>query len=522
VTANDVILPRASEVSGTQRFNRAREGSGVERNGLESKVAAKAWPARIGAERMAALGKLLRTTTFRLTLVYLTVFALFAAFLLAYFAWNTRRLITEQITETVDAELQGLTEQYRQGGIRRIVFAIEGRSRRPGSSLYLLTTAAGEGVAGNVGSLATGILDNPGWAETVYRRVDEQDASEHHALVRVDQLPGGFRLLVGRDLDERERLYDVVLAAGRWSVAIVVVLGLAGGFFVSRRVLKRIDAMTETARTIMQGDLHERLPIAGTGDELDRLAINLNAMLERIEALMHGLKEVSDNIAHDLKTPLTRLRNRCEEALRAAHSETQYRAALESTIEESEALIRTFNALLMIARAESGQARDDMTAFDAAEIVRGIGDLYEPLADDKGLTLKVEAEAAWVRGNRELISQALANLVDNAIKYGASGGAQANGHPAEIVLKATDRGDRILLSVADSGPGIPESDRGRVLERFVRLEQSRSEPGSGLGLSLAAAIARLHGGELILADNHPGLVSVISLPRLAPPPPATG
>jgi hypothetical protein len=517
VTANDVILPRASEVSGTQRLDRALEGSGVESNGFERKVAAKAWPARIGAERMAALGKLLRTTTFKLTLVYLTVFALFAAFLLAYFAWNTRRLITEQITETVDAELQGLTEQYRQGGIRRIVFAIEGRSRRPGSSLYLLTTAAGEGVAGNVGSLATGILDNPGWAETVYRRVDEQDASEHRALVRVDQLPGGFRLLVGRDLDERERLYDVVLAAGRWSVAIVVVLGLAGGFFVSRRVLKRIDAMTETARTIMQGDLHERLPIAGTGDELDRLAINLNAMLERIEALMHGLKEVSDNIAHDLKTPLTRLRNRCEEALRAAHSETQYRAALESTIEESEALIRTFNALLMIARAESGQARDGMTAFDAAEIVRGIGDLYEPLADDKGLTLKVEAAPAWVRGNRELISQALANLVDNAIKYGASGGAQANGHPAEIVLRAMDRGDRILLSVADSGPGIAESDRGRVLERFVRLEQSRSEPGSGLGLSLAAAIARLHGGELVLEDNHPGLVSVMSLPRLAAP-----
>jgi signal transduction histidine kinase len=513
VTANDVALPRESGVSEPQRLDRSLAGEGV-----GGAAAAQSWLARIGAERMAAAGKLLRTTAFKLTLVYLTVFALFAAFLLGYFAWNTRRLITEQITETVDAEIQGLTEQYRQGGIRRIVFAIEGRARRPGSSLYLLTTAAGEGVAGNVGSLATGILDNPGWSETVYRRVDEQDASEHHALVRVDQLPGGFRLLVGRDLEERERLYDVVLAAGRWSVAVVVVLGLAGGFFVTRRVLKRIDAMTETTRTIMQGDLHERLPVAGTGDELDRLAINLNAMLERIEALMHGLKEVSDNIAHDLKTPLTRLRNRCEEALRAADNETQYRDALESTIEESEALIRTFNALLMIARAESGQARDDMTAFDAAEIVRGIGDLYEPLADEKGITLKVEAAAAaWVRGNRELISQALSNLVDNAVKYGASASPKGNGQPAQVVLKAVDRGDRILLSVADSGPGIAASDRGRVLERFVRLEQSRSQPGSGLGLSLAAAIARLHGGELTLEDNHPGLISVILLPRVAAP-----
>jgi signal transduction histidine kinase len=518
VTANDVVLARkselarANEVPGTQHRDRPVEG-GV--------AGAPSWLARKGAERMAALGKLLRTTTFQLTLVYLTVFALFAAFLLGYFAWNTRRLITEQITETVDAEVQGLTEQYRQGGIRRIVFAIEGRARRPGSSLYLLTTAAGELVAGNVGALATGVIDNPGWAETLYRRVDEQDGPDHRALVRVDLLPGGFHLLVGRDLEERERLYDVVLAAGNWSVAIVVVLGLAGGFFVTRRVLKRIDAMTETTRTIMQGDLHERLPVAGTGDELDRLASNLNAMLERIEALMHGLKEVSDNIAHDLKTPLTRLRNRCEAALRAAGSETEYREALGSTIEESEALIRTFNALLMIARAESGQARDDMTVFDAAEIVRGIGDLYEPLADDKGLTLRVEtAPAAWMRGNRELISQAVANLVDNAIKYGASDDAK-NYHCAEILLKAADQDGRIRISVADNGPGIAPSNRGRVLERFVRLEQSRSEPGSGLGLSLAAAIARLHGGELTLDDNHPGLVSIISLPRAAAPLPTT-
>src|SRR5207302_8576895 len=204
---------------------------------------------------------------------------------------------------------------------------------------------------------------------------------------------------------------------GRWSLAILVVLGIAGGLFVMRRVLKRVDAMTGTTQRIMAGDLSGRLPIAGTGDELDRLAGNLNAMLERIEALMRGLKEVSDNIAHDLKTPLTRLRNRCEEALRTADDELQYRAALESTIEESDGLIRTFNALLMIARAESGQGRGDMSEFDAAEVARGIGDLYEPLADDKGLVLKVEApDAAPVRGNRELVSQALANLVDNAIK----------------------------------------------------------------------------------------------------------
>jgi signal transduction histidine kinase len=465
---------------------------------------------------MTAVGKLLRTTAFRLTLAYLAVFALFAAFVLVYFSWNTRRLITEQITETVDSEIRGLTDEYDQGGIRRLVFAIDARAVRPGSNLYLLTTAAGEGLAGNVSSLTAGVLERQGWTETAYRRLDDTDQGEHHALIQLVQLRGGFRLLVGRDLEERERMQAIIFNAGRWSLAILVALGIAGGVFVTRRVLKRVDAMTDTTQTIMRGDLSGRLPVAGTGDELDRLAGNLNAMLERIEALMHGLKEVSDNIAHDLKTPLTRLRNRCEEALRSTQNESEYRAALETTIEESDALIRTFNALLMIARAESGQSPDSMSEFDAAEVARGIGELYEPVADEKGIALKVEAPAAaMLRGNRELLSQALANLVDNAIKYTAP--TIVNGAPPEILVKAAaGEGDRILLTVSDAGPGIPEADRSRAMERFVRLEQSRSLPGSGLGLSLAQAIAHLHGGELKLEDNRPGLRSIISLPRTGP------
>jgi signal transduction histidine kinase len=465
---------------------------------------------------VTALGKLIRTTAFKLTLVYLAIFILFAASLLGYFALNTRRLITEQITATVNGEISGLSEQYAQGGIRRLVIVVDLRSRRPGSSLYLVTTPTGEGLAGNVGSLEPGILDHPGWLETNYRRLDAPEGSDHRALVEVVQLPGGFHLLVGRDLEERERLFGIIANAGQWSLALVIVLGLVGGFFVSRRVLSRIDAMTGTAQTIMAGDLSGRLPVAGTGDELDRLADNVNAMLDRIEALMRGLKEVSDNIAHDLKTPLTRLRNRCEQALRHSASDADYRAALEATIAESDELIRTFDALLMIARAESGQARDNMTEFDAAEIARDVGELYEPLADEKGIALKVEAPAAApVRGNRELVSQALANLVDNAIKY-AGPDVKINGAVAEIVVGAGNDGERITLSVADHGPGIPDADRGRVVERFVRLEQSRSEPGSGLGLSLASAVARLHGGELKLEDNHPGLRSTIALPRAGP------
>lgn len=470
---------------------------------------------------MTAFGKLIRTTAFRLTLVYLFLFALFAASLLGYFAWNTRRMITEQIAETVNSELSELTGQYDRGGLRGLVAAVEGRALRPGANLYLVTTPQGQGVAGNVASLAPGVMDKPGWAETFYKRLEETDTKSHFALVKVTQLTGGFRILVGRDLEERRRLFGIVAKAAQWSVLIVVVLGLAGGVFVARRVLRRIDAMTGTTQRIMAGDLSERLPVGRSGDEIDRLAENLNAMLERIEALMAGLKEVSDNIAHDLKTPLTRLRNRAEDALAKSSNEDEYRAALERTIDESDGLISTFNALLMIARAESGQARDNMTDFDAAEVAHGIHELYEPLAEDKGLTLEVAADTATIHGNRELISQALANLVENAIKYGqlakvpdGNGSPDAKGveKDPDILIEARRDGDNVLLSVTDHGPGIPEADRQRAVERFVRLEASRTQTGSGLGLSLASAVATLHGGDLRLADSQPGLRVTLVIP----------
>jgi signal transduction histidine kinase len=470
---------------------------------------------------VTAFGKLIRTTAFRLTLAYLFLFALFAASLLGYFAWNTRRLINEQITATVNVEVGEITDIYTRWGLQGLARTIENRALRPGANLYLVTTPEGRAIAGNVGSLAPGVMASIGWSETAYRRLDEQDTAHHRALVRVTEFTNGFRLLVGRDLDERRRLFGIVAKAAQWSLLVVIVLGIGGGIFVARRVLQRIDAMTGTTRRIMAGDLSGRLPVGRSGDELDRLAENLNAMLERIEALMTGLKEVSDNIAHDLKTPLTRMRNRAEEALASSGSEAEYRAALERTIEESDGLIRTFNALLMIARAESGQARGNMDDFDAADVAKGIHELYEPLAEDDGMTLRVKAASARLHGNRELIGQALANLVENAIKYGKPSPVVQPLDPAaaartrEIVIEARREGNHVLLSVADHGPGIPEGDRKHAVERFVRLEASRTLPGSGLGLSLAAAVATLHGGELRLGDSHPGLTATLVIPALS-------
>ncbi len=459
---------------------------------------------------MTALGKLLRTTVFKLSLVYLVVFALGAGLVLMRVGMNVKELFDDQIDQTVEAEIAGLAEQYRQGGIRRLVETVERRANQPGSSLYLVTTFAGERITGNVAQLPVGVLERPGLIETRYARTDGVVA-EHRALARIFLLQGGFRLLVGRDLEDREALRGLMWRALLTSLGWLVLIGTAGGIFVAMRVLRRVDAMSASAQTIMSGDLAQRLPRTGSGDELDRLATSLNAMLERIGELMKGLQEVSDNIAHDLKTPLTRLRNGVDEALRTAQSPDDYRACLEKVVEESEGLIRVFNALLMIARLESGAAQEAMQDFDVAEVARDVAELYDAVAEEQGVMLTLDAQAPLVmRGGRELIGQALANLVDNAIKYGAplEGGAQ------ETIVKiaAGRRGDRIEIMVADRGAGIAAQDRARVVERFVRLEGSRSRPGSGLGLSLASAVARLHHGALRLEDNEPGLRVTLDLP----------
>lgn len=461
---------------------------------------------------MTALGRLFRTTAFKLSLAYFLVFAISASLVTGWVAWNMRRVMSEQTVATIDAEIKGLAELSGAGGLRRIIDVIDRRSRQPGASLYLVTNFLGQPIAGNIVGLPPDVLREPGMRETTYERLGEPDV-ERRALARVLLLPGGFRLLVGRDLEDRDSISGLLGRALVTSLFWLAIIGAVGGLLVARRVLRRVDAINASAQTIMQGNLSQRLPVGRSNDELDRLAGNLNAMLERIQELMTGLREVSDNIAHDLKTPLTRLRNHAEEALRNAAAPQDYRAAIENVIDESDKLIRIFNALLMIARLEAGSGTAPSTTFDLARAVQDVVELYEPLVEQAGVALRFDAASAcFVHASRELVGQAVANLIDNALKYGAQ---TPTGAPGEVRVRVFAGGSTATIEVADRGPGVPAEDRERVLGRFVRLESSRSQPGSGLGLSLAAAVARLHNGSIRLEDNAPGLRVVLTLPAAA-------
>ena len=461
---------------------------------------------------MTALGKLFRATAFRLTLAILGISAVGAAFVLGAVAYQVMALADQQTRANIETEAAQLSQVYDDSGVRNLGEMIEAKVRVPGSSLYLLTSPAGEPLAGNISALPISSLAKTGYVYTPYGTLDD-DRPGHMALARVFVLPNGFRLLVGHDLGDRARIGAVMVKALAVSLIFFAILAGLCALFVARRVLSRIDAMSGSARAIMAGNLSARLPVGGSGDELDRLAASLNDMLTRNAALMTGLREVSDNIAHDLRTPLTRLRNQSEEALRGDQEPQALRSALERTIEESDHLMKIFDALLMIARAEAGGDRGHMAEFDLSAALEGVAELYEPLAEEKGLAITSDvAPGLRLVGNRELLGQAFANLIDNAVKYGAADGR--TGEP--IVLSARQQDGAVVVSIADRGPGIAAADRSHALDRFVRLEGSRSRPGSGLGLSIAAAVAKLHGGTVRLEDNDPGLRVTMSLPYEEP------
>lgn len=475
-----------------------------------------------------SLPPIMKTTAARLSALYLLLFALCATLLVFYMTSLSVRMLTTQTQETINEEVLSLGRAYQRGGLPTLVRVVEQRSRQPGANLYLLADANGQILSGNVQSLEPGVLETEGWTTRpfYYRRYGESEAERqraengqneaqrtemrrHDALALVLRLPNQMILLVGRDLGEPQRFRDVVNRSLMLALGMMGLGGIVIWFLVGRAALKRIDAISAASKRIMGGDLSGRLPTTGAGDEFDRLSQNLNAMLARIDTLNEGLKQVSDNIAHDLKTPLTRIRNRAEATLAGKQKTGDYRAALEATIAESDQLIKTFNAILMISRLEAGYSAESMARVNLAEAVRDVVELYEPLAEDSGVVLEAEpAQSVTIGGNRELIGQALSNIVDNAIKYSAD----ATGEP-RVRVRLEREGAEIRLSVTDNGHGIPdEQDRARATERFVRLEKSRSQPGSGLGLSLASAVMKFHGGRLDLLPADPGLSVVMVFP----------
>ncbi|MER8698297.1 ATP-binding protein [Mesorhizobium sp. M1273] len=477
---------------------------------------------------------IMKTTAARLSALYLLLFAICAVLLVFYMTSLSARMLTGQTQDTINDEVLGLARAYQRGGLPLLVRVVEQRSRQPGANLYLIADANGQILTGNVQSLEPGVIEAEGWTTEPfsYRRFGEGELERqrnpvsdpngpaqsevqaegekgHNAIALVLRLPNQMIMLVGRDLGEPERFRAVIRRALMLALGMMGVGGLLIWFFVGRAALKRIDSVSEASRRIMGGDLSGRLPVTGAGDEFDRLSENLNSMLARIATLNEGLKQVSDNIAHDLKTPLTRLRNRAEATLSGKHNTSDYRQALEGTIAESDQLIKTFNAILMISRLEAGYSSESTTRVDLAAAVHDVVELYEPVAEEAGVTLETSVQGSFaVNGNRELIGQALSNIVDNAIKYSTDSTSRPM---VRVTLERV--GSEIRLAVSDNGQGIPDDvDRARVTERFVRLEKSRSQPGSGLGLSLAKAIMTFHNGRLELLPGNPGLSVVMSFP----------
>lgn len=448
------------------------------------------------------LPRLFRTTPFRLTLLFLALFAAAASLFLVYIYIATAGEVTMRAEARVTREMAALEAIHRTGGLTALNQAVIERSSGERPLLYLLMTRDGAPISGSIG--ASPVRDFDGertWASFTVTDRDPAGATVREpARGMEERLPDGSRLFVGADVGDAEFYLNKILRALWGAGALMIILGLGGGLLISRDVSRHIASLTRVIDGARSGDLRVRAQARGSGDEYDELASGLNDMLDRLERSVGSLRHAGDAIAHDLRSPLTRLRARLEAALIEAEAgRVDAKAALHQALDDADGVLRTFNAVLAIARLEAAGEAPGQTVFDPAELAADVAELYEPLCEDKGLEFQLEAaQGLKLRGNREFIAQALANILDNAVKYTPPGGA--------IMLRVRRRssGD-VEISVTDTGPGIPAEHRARVVERFVRLENSRNEPGSGLGLSLVAAVGRAHGGELEL-DEGPGAV----------------
>lgn len=457
--------------------------------------------------------RLLSTSTFRLTLLYLGTFSLSAVALLIGIYFTSVSFMERQTLETINVEIEGLLDQYRYQGFQGLaeVIAQRAATEPDRTSIYLLLDQDYKVRAGNLGALPP----RQGSGDDIWRFPIEVTSysgrrATHQAIARLLEIDSRAYLLVGRDVEDKVHTQQLLRLAIAIGSALMLVLGVAGGYVMSRWMLNRLDVINRTTARIMAGELTRRIEVSDTDDEFDELGRNLNAMLDRIGRLLTGMRQVTDDIAHDLRTPLNRLRSRIEVALMGEPGPHETRELLEATLRDADGLIDTFNALLNIARAETGALRSEYERIDVAELARDVYELYEPLAEQKGITLVLDApEPVQVDGHRQLLAQAIANVTDNAVKYTPAGGR---------VTVRTSAQPQPEVTVLDNGPGIPADQRERAKKRFVRLEANRGSQGSGLGLSLVEAVAKLHDARFELSDAGPGLVVSLVLPPARPMP----
>lgn len=454
------------------------------------------------------IDKLCKSSTFRLALVYMVLFSLSVLLLLGFIYWSTAGYMVRQTEATIEAEITGLAERYDLSGLPGLSKSIRERLARQktGTSLYLLADPQLKPIIGNLQQWPEGQFTEQGWLSFRADNNLRDDDLQHKALARAFKLRGDFHLLVGRDVHDLEEIQNLIREALFWGLLMTVILALVGGTMMSRTMMHRIEVINATCHQIMDGDLKQRIPRTGGDDDFDKLVATLNRMLDQIEVLMQGVKQVTNNIAHDLRTPLTHLRRRLDMLRENGPTGDRHEELLDQAISEADGLLTTFKALLRISEVESGSRRIGFQNVDMTALLHDLIELYCPLIEEKEQILETGVpQTRLIPGDRDLLFQAFANILDNAIKY-----TQPSGR---IRLVLRERPRQLEIAISDTGPGIPAETREQVFERFFRLETSRSSPGNGLGLSLVSAIIKLHHGQIELTDNQPGLKLTVTLLR---------
>ncbi|HYZ22974.1 MAG TPA: HAMP domain-containing sensor histidine kinase [Rhodopila sp.] len=447
--------------------------------------------------------RLFRSAGFRFGAMYALLLSASAIALASFLWWATAGLLDRQTEAAINADAQGLAERWSEGGLPALIVTIEDRlaSNIDDDAIYLLVGPTMNHLAGNLQVWPPGVTSTETWYELPITRAGVRSL----ATVRRYELPGGFHLLIGRDVQVRSQLRRLLTDALLWAVGVVLLMATIGALVIRSLFRRTLANISATASAIASGDFAQRVRLSGRGDEFDQLAEVINDMLDRIGRLMDGVRQVSNAIAHDLRTPITRARARLEDAALHAESPDELRAAIERATHELDDIVAVFQALLRIAEIEVGSRRSLFARVDLAPLLAEVTDLYGAVAEDQAITLTLSTpKSVPVYGDRAMLQQAIANLVDNAIKFSPSSGT--------VELRAS-AGDRVTVSVADHGPGIPALERNKATERFYRGETARNTPGAGLGLSLVQAVATLHDGVLRLEDNEPGLRATLILPN---------